>query len=71
MVDPTGAGDAYRAGFLTAFRRDYPLRTCAEIGSVTASFAVEACGCQTNLPDWDAMAARYARAFGTLITPGA
>lgn len=71
MNDPTGAGDAYRAGFLTANRRGFPLATCARIGSVTASFAIEACGCQTNLPDWDAMRARYERHFGTLITPAA
>lgn len=71
MTDPTGAGDAYRAGFLTAFRRDLPLEVCARIGTVTASFAVEACGCQTNLPDWEAMRARYERHFGTLIPPAA
>ncbi len=71
MIDPTGAGDAYRAGFLTALRRELPLEVCARIGTVTASFAVETCGCQTNLPDWEAMRARYERHFGTLIPPRA
>ncbi len=69
MADPTGAGDAYRAGFLTAYRSGYPLEDCARIGSVTASFAVEVAGCQTNLPDWKAMRARYERQFGALIPP--
>lgn len=69
MADPTGAGDAYRAGFLKAFRRGLTLEECARIGTVTASFAVEATGCQTNLPDWDAMRDRYERHFGTLIPP--
>ncbi|MEN6342550.1 MAG: carbohydrate kinase family protein [Methanospirillum sp.] len=69
MVDPTGAGDAYRAGFLTAYRRDFPLEVCARVGTVTASFTVEVWGCQTNLPDWEAMRERYDRHFGTLITP--
>jgi ribokinase len=71
MADPTGAGDAYRAGFLTAHRRGYPLEDCARIGTVTASFAVEAAGCQTSLPDWEAMRDRYVRHFGTLIPPPA
>jgi sugar/nucleoside kinase (ribokinase family) len=71
MVDPTGAGDAYRAGFLTAYRRELPLEVCARIGTVTASFAVEVCGCQTNLPDWEAIRERYERHFGTLIPPAA
>ncbi|MBI2641797.1 hypothetical protein HYW87_04380 [Candidatus Roizmanbacteria bacterium] len=40
-VDPTGAGDAYRAGFLYGFLQEYPARTCGQMGAVTASFAVE------------------------------
>lgn len=58
-VDPTGAGDAYRAGFLLAYRKEYPLSMCGQIGSATASFVVERVGCQTNLPTWDLMRKRH------------
>jgi sugar/nucleoside kinase (ribokinase family) len=66
LVDPTGAGDAYRAGFLTAYARGYPPLTCCRIGTVCASFVVEKVGCQTNLPDWEAMEHRYEAHFGPL-----
>ncbi len=66
LVDPTGAGDAYRAGLLTAYRRGYALPVCCKIGAVTSSFAVEKVGTQTNLPDWTKMEQRYAEHFGTL-----
>ena len=66
MADPTGAGDAYRAGFFTAFRRGYAIPVCCRVGAVTSSFAVEKVGTQTNLPDWSEMTERYADAFGTL-----
>jgi ribokinase len=66
MADPTGAGDAYRAGFLAAFWREYPPLECCRIGTVTASFAVEVVGCQNNLPSWPEMEARYRREFGDL-----
>ncbi|MDR0768182.1 MAG: carbohydrate kinase family protein [Methanosarcinales archaeon] len=62
-VDPTGAGDAYKAGFLTAFVKGYPPKTCCQIGSVVSSFVVEKVGCQTNLPDWNQMRERYAAHF--------
>lgn len=65
-VDPTGAGDAYRAGFLLALTRGYPLSICGRIGSTVASFAVQSRGCQTSLPDWDGMKARYEANFGRL-----
>ena len=58
-VDPTGAGDAYKAGFLTAFVKGYSPRICCQIGSVVSSFAVEKVGCQTNLPTWIQMTERY------------
>ncbi|MDD1675742.1 MAG: carbohydrate kinase family protein [Methanomicrobiales archaeon] len=64
LADPTGAGDAYRAGFLTAWEKGYPPFFCARIGTVTASFVVEKVGCQTNLPDWEHMQERYERHFG-------
>jgi ribokinase len=69
LADPTGAGDSYRAGFLSAYVRGYPPLTCCKIGTVTASFVVEHVGCQTHLPDWDAMKERYREHFGTLETP--
>jgi ribokinase len=65
-LDPTGAGDAYRAGFLLAFTRKYSISTCGKIGSTVASFAVQARGCQTGLPTWEEMKARYEANFGKL-----
>ena len=71
LADPTGAGDSYRAGFLSAYSRGYPPLTCCKIGTVTASFVVEHMGCQTHLPDWNAMRVRYQQYFGTLESPAA
>ena len=68
-VDPTGAGDAYRAGFLAAFHRGHTPLTSCRVGATTASFAVEKAGCQTNLPDWSQMVARYWTHFGDLPKP--
>ena len=65
-VDPTGAGDAYRAGFLLALTRGYSLSTCGKIGSTVASFAVQTRGCQTGLPTWEEMETRYEANFGKL-----
>jgi nucleoside kinase len=65
-VDPTGAGDAYRAGFLLALARGCSLSTCGKVGSTVASFAVESRGCQTGLPTWEEMKVRYEASFGKL-----
>jgi ribokinase len=70
VVDPTGAGDAYRAGFLAAYHRGHLPLTACRVGATTASFAVEKAGCQTNLPDWSKMMARYWTHFGDLPQPG-
>jgi len=64
MKDPTGAGDAYRAGFLSAYKLGYTPLECCRIGTVSASFTVESIGCQTNLPCWDDIKARYSKYFG-------
>ena len=66
LADPTGAGDAYRAGFLSAFVKGYPTLTCCKIGTVTASFVVEHVGCQTHLASWETMESRYKMHFGNI-----
>jgi sugar/nucleoside kinase (ribokinase family) len=37
LVDTTGAGDLYAAGFLYGLTHDYPLGDCAELGSLAAA----------------------------------
>lgn len=65
--DPTGAGDAYRAGLFTAVKKGYSMSTACRVGAVVSSFAVEKIGTQTNLPDWNRMTERYESAFGELM----
>jgi adenosine kinase len=48
ISDPTGAGDAYRAGFLAGYLRKYDLQVCGRMGSVTAAYTVETYGTQTH-----------------------
>ncbi|MBI2830996.1 MAG: carbohydrate kinase family protein, partial [Chloroflexi bacterium] len=47
VVDPTGAGDAYRAGLLSGLVKGKDIEQCAMMGSVCASFAIEEYGTQT------------------------
>jgi adenosine kinase len=41
VVNPTGAGDALRAGFLTGLAAKWPLLQCGRLGASVASFVVE------------------------------
>ncbi len=52
-IDPTGAGDAYRAGFLVGYLKYKDFYKAGLLGSAVASFVVEKKGCQTNLPTFD------------------
>ena len=49
-IDPTGAGDSYRAAFLFAYLHKAELPECGTFASAVASFIVEKEGCQTNMP---------------------
>lgn len=62
--DPTGAGDAYRAGFFAAYVRGLDLKTCAQAGAVAATYTVEAYGTQTHNFTIEEFKTRYEKAFG-------
>ncbi len=53
VVDPTGAGDSYRAGFLSRFLNGESLEASAKFASSVSSFIIEHQGCQTNMPTFD------------------
>ncbi len=67
IVDPTGAGDAYRAGFLYGYLRQWQLLDCGRLGSVVASFVIERHGTQTTLSK-EAIIRRYQETFNKEIT---
>ncbi|TKB09879.1 carbohydrate kinase family protein [Desulforhopalus sp. IMCC35007] len=46
VVDPTGAGDAFRGGLISGLLKKKSLKESATLGSVCASFAVESNGTQ-------------------------
>lgn len=48
LVEPTGAGDGYRAGILTGLSLDMTLIDSCRLGSVIGSFVVETSGPQTQ-----------------------
>lgn len=48
VVDTTGAGDAYSGGFLAGLVAGRPVAECAAMGTVSASYVVEALGALTT-----------------------
>jgi adenosine kinase len=48
IADPTGAGDAYRAGFIFGLSKGLPLKLCAQIGALSATYALEVAGTQNH-----------------------
>ncbi len=51
VVDTTGSGDAFMAGFLYGYFHGREIRDCCSMGSVLSSFIIEKTGCTTNAPD--------------------
>ncbi|MET7515770.1 carbohydrate kinase family protein [Streptomyces sp. NPDC005480] len=65
VADPTGVGDAFRAGFLGAVARDLSLVTAARLGCALAARALATVGSQTYRVDRAALFDTVAQAYGT------
>lgn len=69
LVDPTGAGDAFRSGFVAGLMRGHELEVCGRMGSVTSAFVVEQNGTQSHAYSGADFERRYAENFGPLPVP--
>ena len=63
-LEPTGIGDAFRAGFFAACAQDYELDRCAQLGSALATCALETIGPQEYDLNPEQMLPRIAQAYG-------
>src|SRR5690606_8933945 len=64
IVDPTGVGDAFRAGFIKGMAIGAPPEVCGRIGSVAATFALEHLGGQSHAYTLEDFERRYRQHFG-------
>jgi len=64
-VDPTGVGDAFRAGFLVGQSAGLGLERSAQLGSLVAVLVLETTGTQEWTLDRDDAVKRLAEAYGT------
>lgn len=63
VADPTGAGDAFRAGFLYGYSREWPLKACAQLGAVCGTYAIETMGTQSHTFTPADITKRYKQTF--------
>lgn len=64
IIDPTGVGDAFRAGFLCGHSWGLSLERCAQLGSLLATYAIETVGPQEYEVSQSRFIERLAEAYG-------
>ena len=67
LVDPTGAGDAYRAGLVVGLLKGFDLLTTGQIAGLMGTYAVEHKGTQEHSFNLEQFAARYQKAWGSKL----
>ena len=64
ITDPTGCGDAYRAGLIFGLMRGYGLEVCGRMASLMGALKVEHPGTQNQRFDYAEFAEQYRQQFG-------
>ena len=67
VVDPTGCGDAYRAGLLYGIAQGYDWPTTGRLASLMGAIKIASRGGQNHRLTRDEIGARYREAFGASI----
>ena len=65
VADPTGVGDAFRAGYLAALAWGLDIERAAQLGCALAGVVLESVGTQTYVVDAGDLAQRLQSAYGT------
>ena len=68
IADPTGVGDAFRAGFLACVAWGLSLERAAQVGSMLATYVIETVGPQEYELSRSAFLGRFAAAYGPEAT---
>jgi adenosine kinase len=69
-ADPTGAGDAYRAGLVAGLLRGFDLETAGRVAALAATYAIEQVGTIEHNYSREEFARRYGQAFGAELPDG-
>jgi adenosine kinase len=64
VVDPTGCGDAYRAGLLHGLLHDFDYQSCGRIAAVMGALKIESRGTQNHRATPEQIVRRVAESFG-------
>jgi adenosine kinase len=64
IAEPTGVGDAFRAGLITGMMRGYPWGVSGRLGSIAATYVLEQHGTQRHTFNRQQIANRYRELFG-------
>jgi adenosine kinase len=64
VLDPTGGGDAFRAGLMKGLVHGLPWEEAGRMGSLAATYVLETEGPQSHSYDLKAFVDRYCRVFG-------
>lgn len=64
IKDPTGVGDAFRAGFITGLSWGLSLERCAQVGSLLATYVIETIGTQEFTLEPEDFVSRFIDAYG-------
>jgi adenosine kinase len=64
LCEPTGVGDAYRAGVIKGLLRGYPWEVVGRVGALAATYVLEQYGTQNHRYTVEEFAARYRAVFG-------
>lgn len=64
VADPTGCGDAYRAGLLYGIARGWDWPSTGKLGAVMGAIKIAHRGAQNHVPARGEIEARFLRAFG-------